>query len=168
MQKERYSMKNIVLIGMMGCGKTTIGKLLEKRLNRKMIDIDEYIEKKYHMSISQMFEISQDYFRKRETICCKELASLDGYIISTGGGVVCNQENMDALKKNAIVFYLDRPVENIIGDIDVASRPLLKDGTNKLYELYKQRHALYIKACDYHIINNGDIDKVIENIISYI
>ena len=101
-------MKNIVLIGIMGCGKTTISKLLAEKLHRPVIDIDEYIVEKYNQSINEMFAISEDYFRQNETACCKDLADIQDHIISTGGGVILKKENIDYLKKNGIVFYIDR------------------------------------------------------------
>ena len=69
-------MKNIVLIGIMGCGKTTVSLLLAEKLARPVIDIDEYLEKKYQMSIPEMFAMSEAYFRERETICCQEVSKL--------------------------------------------------------------------------------------------
>ena len=158
-------MKNIVLIGMMGCGKTTISQLLNKKLNRPQIDIDEYLEDKYHMTIPEMFDISEEYFREKETICCDDVSRLDGYIISTGGGVIKNKKNIDILSKNGCIFYIDRPIENIYQDVDVSSRPLLKDGPEKLYELYEERHQKYLDACDFHIHNDGTLDDVVEKII---
>lgn len=161
-------MKNIILIGMMGCGKTTISKELGKQLNRPIIDIDEYLEEKYHMTIPEMFDISETYFRDREHICCQDVSHLDGYIVSTGGGVIKNSKNIDVLKRNGIIFYLDRPVDMILNDIDTSSRPLLKDGASKLYDLYQERHQLYLDACDYRIDNRSTLEDVIQNIIQII
>lgn len=157
-------MKNIVLIGMMGCGKTTISQLLSKELSRPCIDIDEYIEEKNHMSIPEMFAISEDYFRDKETICCQEVGQWDGYIISTGGGVIKRHENIEALKQNGCIVYLDRPVENICQDVDMSSRPLLKDGMEALYQIHHERHQIYLDACDIHIMNDSTIDDVIQRI----
>lgn len=157
-------MKNIILIGMMGCGKTTISKGLSKLLNRPVIDIDEYLEEKYHMTISEMFDISEDYFREREHICCQDVSCLDGYIVSTGGGVIKNPHNIEVLKKNGIILYLDRSVENIFKDIDTSSRPLLKEGPSKLYQLYEERHQLYLEACDYHVYNDASLEDVMMKI----
>lgn len=157
-------MKNIILIGMMGCGKTTISKGLSKQLNRPVIDIDEYLEEKYHMTIPEMFDISEDYFREREHICCQDVSSLDGYIVSTGGGVIKNPKNIEELKKNGIILYLDRPVDMIFKDIDISSRPLLKDGPSQLYELYQERHQLYLDACDYYVHNDASLEEVIMKI----
>lgn len=154
-------MKNIVLIGMMGCGKTTIAGLLSQRLQRPVIDIDNYIEEKYQMTIPAMFDISEDYFREREMKCCEEIGKLDGYIISSGGGVIKNHINMENLKQNGIVIYIDRPVENIYTDIEISSRPLLKDGPEKLMQLYEERHHIYLDECDYHIENTSSLEDVV-------
>ena len=102
-------MKNIVLIGIMGCGKTTIAKLLADKLQRPVIDTDEYIVEKYQQTIQEMFEVSEEYFRNKETEACKDIARLDGHIVSTGGGVVLNSLNIDYLKQNGIIIYIDRP-----------------------------------------------------------
>lgn len=161
-------MKNIVLIGMMGCGKTTVSKLLSERLKRPLIDIDEYLVDKYQMSIPSMFDISEAYFRDRESLCCQEIAELDGYIISTGGGIVKNKENCEMLRNNGIIIYLDRPIDSICEDVDTSSRPLLKDGTDKLYQLYKERHPLYIDNCDYHIDNDCSLEEVVKRILDII
>lgn len=158
-------MKNIVLIGIMGCGKTTIAKLLSKKLNMPVVDIDEYLVDKYQQSIPEMFAISEACFREREAICCKEVASLQGTIISTGGGIINNKANMEALGQNSIIIYLDRPIENIISDVETSSRPLLKEGPQKLYELYNERHQKYLAACNYHIMNNQTLDEIVDKII---
>lgn len=161
-------MKNIVLIGMMGCGKTTISELLSQQLHCPLIDIDEYLENKYQMTIPDMFNKSETYFRERETICCQEVGQMEGCIISTGGGVIKNKENMLALSQNGIIFYLDRPVENILKDVDTTSRPLLKEGAQKLYQLYEERHHLYLQYCHYHIDNKTTLQDVVDQIIKII
>lgn len=159
---------NIVLVGMMGCGKTTISKLLGKRLRKNVVDLDEYLVNKYGMTIPEMFSISEEYFRNKESECCKDISKLEDMIVSTGGGVILRQENIKYLKKNGIIIYIDRPIHHILKDVDISSRPLLKDGPNKLYELYHQRHELYLQASDYHIFNDGTLDKVVEEILKRI
>lgn len=161
-------MKNIVLIGMMGCGKTTIARMLSQRLERSCVDIDDYIEKKYQMTIPEMFAISEEYFREREAVCCQEIGQLDNCIISTGGGVIKNHQNIVALKQNGIVIYIDRPVENIYKDIDIKGRPLLQEGLEKLSLLYQERHSLYLKECDLHIQNTSSLEDVLDKIIAAI
>lgn len=158
-------MKNIVLIGIMGCGKTTIAKLLAERLVRPIIDIDDYIVTKHQQTIAEMFAISEKYFRERETAACQEVGRYDGYIISTGGGVVLNPLNIEYLKKNGIIIYIDRPIVNILKDVQTADRPLLKEGAQKLYALDQERHQLYLNACDIHLLNDDSLDKITDKII---
>ncbi len=158
-------MKNIVLIGMMGSGKTTIAKYLSQVLCIDYIDMDEYIENKYKMSISDMFNISEAYFREREVQVCYELSLKDNIILSTGGGVIKNESNISLLKNNGIIIYIDRPVDSIYKDIDITNRPLLKENKDILYDLYNQRHDIYLKACDYHLINDSTLEDIIEKIV---
>lgn len=158
-------MKNIVLIGIMGAGKTTIGKKLSADLDRPFIDMDVYLEKKYEMSIADMFKISEDYFRDHESACCQDMSTQTNTVISTGGGVIKRSENIAYLKKNGIVFYIDRPLEQIVDDVDTSSRPLLKDGPQKLYDLDQERRALYLSSCDYHLINDGTLEEICQKII---
>lgn len=160
--------KNIVLIGIMGSGKTTISKLLAQKLERPIIDIDDYIVEKYQMTIPQMFDISENYFRERETICCQEVGQLEGYVLSTGGGVIKNQANIDALRKNGIIIYLDRPIPLILEDVETSTRPLLKNGAQELYKLHDQRHQLYLDACDHHMINDVPLDEMVQKIVKKI
>lgn len=159
-------MKNIVLIGMMGCGKTTISQLLGDKLNRDVIDIDQYLVEKHGCSISEMMAVSEDYFRDLEQEACAELSKKEGIIISTGGGVIKRQENITALKEKGIIIYIDRPIQNILSDIDTKSRPLLKDGPEKLYQLDKERRSLYMNACDFRIINDQSLTDIVNQIIS--
>ncbi|BFK23658.1 shikimate kinase [Massilimicrobiota timonensis] len=161
----RKDKTNVVLIGMMGCGKTTIAKLLKDKLHKQWIDMDQYIENQYQMSISQMFDISEDYFRERETACCLEIAKQKHCIISTGGGVIQRYENIEALKQSGYIIYIDRPIPLILEDVDTSSRPLLKEGAQKLYDLYQVRHPLYLQACDYHVDNDGTLEDVCHKII---
>lgn len=161
-------MKNIILIGMPGSGKTTVSKELQKRLNLPVIDIDEYLVSKFNQSIEDMFTISEDYFRERESICCHEVSKLKGHIISTGGGVIKRQENIKVLKQNGVIFLLDRDVENIIQDIETSTRPLLKEGKERLYTLYNERYELYKQAADVRIDNNKDMENTLKQIIHYV
>ena len=160
-------MKNIVLIGMPGSGKTTIAKKLSEVLNMPLIDVDEYIVKKYRLSIKEMFEISEDYFRECETNCVKEVSLKSGVIISTGGGVIKKSENIEALKTNGIIFLLDRKLENIIKDIETSTRPLLKEGKEKIYTLYSEREMLYLNSAHQVIDNNGTIKQTLAQIMFY-
>lgn len=145
----------IIIIGMPGCGKTTIGKILAKELNYNFYDMDEYIENTSGKSIKEIFKESEDAFRKLETKACKELISKKRCVISTGGGVIKRDINIEILKKEGIILFINRPIENIINDIDISFRPLLKEGKQRLYDLYKERFHKYKEASQIEILNEG-------------
>lgn len=158
-------MKNkVVIIGMPGSGKTTIGKILGKELSLKFYDMDEYIQKTTSKSIIELFENGEEYFRDIESDICRELSQKENVLISTGGGVIKRKENIDAFKENALIIFLDRPVEKILEDVDVSKRPLLKDGKEKVINLYKERYELYKKYADEIVVNDKDMRHVIESL----
>ena len=104
-------MKNIVLIGMPASGKSTIGKLLAQKINYEYYDADKYLERKEKRKISNIFaENGESYFRDLETKYLKKLSYKNKLIISTGGGAVKRDENMEALKKKGIIVFLSRKV----------------------------------------------------------
>lgn len=157
--------KNIVIIGMPGSGKTTIGFLLSKKINMNFIDMDDYIKNCEGKTIKEMFNISEDYFRNIETKCSIKLSNLSNVVISTGGGIVKRKENLDYFKENSIIIFLNRPIENIINDIDIKLRPLLQEGKDKIYDLYNERITLYKKYCHIEIINDTTISNTVDKII---
>ena len=157
---------NIVLIGMPGCGKTTVGKVLAKRLGYKFCDMDSYIQEISKKTIKELFEHGEENFRDWETKACEELSRCNKTIIASGGGVVKREKNIEILKKSCTILFIDRPVERIINDVDINSRPLLKDGKERLYNLYDERYELYKKAADIQILNKGYLRDTIDIIIN--
>lgn len=148
--------KNIVLIGMPTSGKTTLGKILSKDMNKQFVDTDEEIEKKENMSISQIFALKgEEYFRNLETNIIKDLSTSQALVIATGGGAVLRDENVEYLKRNGKIVFLDRSIENLIS---TDSRPLAKDKTD-LERLYERRYEIYNKACDLKVSVNGSIEE---------
>lgn len=142
---------NIVLVGLSGSGKTTIGKLLEKYLpNLKFVDTDEIIVKQENRSINDIFaKDGEEKFREIEKFVVEKVSKENDLIISTGGGVVLNKENMINLKKNGIVFYLKTSPEVIAERLkNDNTRPLLKvdDVKEKLYKMLEIRGKLYEEA----------------------
>lgn len=158
-------MVNIVLIGMTGSGKSTIGKELAKRLNLSFIDMDTYIEEKAEKFIPEIFEEGEAVFRSLETEACRELAEVTHSVISTGGGAVVKTENHNWLKQAGTVVWIDRPIDLIASDIETAHRPLLKKGTDKLYQLYDERQHLYAGLADITIKNDQPLEQTIESLI---
>ena len=154
-------MKNIVLIGMPGSGKTTLGRRLAELLQMDFIDADPEIEKDTGKTIPELFAVSEDWFRHCETATVRRLARLEGTVLAMGGGVVLRPENIAALKENGVLLFLDRSPEAIAGDVDMAYRPLLRDGTKRVYELYAQRRHLYEAAADRVVRNKGTRQEVL-------
>lgn len=143
-------MRNIILTGFMGTGKTAVGKELSRLLDIKLLDVDTEIEKSENMSINEIFgRFGEQSFREIETETIKMLSRNSNVIISTGGGAVLRQENMDALRKNGIIICLTATAETILERTDNNSdRPLLKvqDPLEKINELLRFRKPYYEKA----------------------
>ena len=158
--------KNIVLIGMPGCGKTHIGKMLSIKLDRNFIDLDEYIEKTEGCSITKIFEKGEEYFRCLETEAVILASRLNSYVIATGGGVIKKSENIDQLKINGVIIFIDKSPKDIIRDIDIITRPLLKNSIQNVYKLYEERYVLYQQFCDIVIKENGKAEEIVEKIIT--
>ena len=160
-------MKSIALIGMPGCGKTTIGKLLAEKLDFSFIDMDTFIEESFRTTIKELFSVSEEHFRDCESKVCETLSSRERAVISTGGGVIKRENNILNLKKNCIVVFIDRSVDDILSDIDFCSRPLLaKDHKENLMRLYSERYNLYKKYCDLLVKNNVPLEELVDVIIS--
>lgn len=157
--------RNIVLIGMPGSGKSVIGRRVSKKLKLDFYDMDNYIEKKEGRSIGDIFKDGEGVFREIEKAAVLELSRLKGAVISTGGGVVLNECNIKALKENGIIFFVNRPVANILTDVNISKRPLLKNGREQVVKLYNERIGLYKKYCDFEVLNSGSIEKAVAGII---
>lgn len=153
--------KGILLIGMPGCGKSTVGKSLANSINFDFIDMDQFIQDSQGKTIKQLFDNGEDYFRKVESESCEILCKQNNIVIASGGGVVKNKGNIDLFKEFLIVF-INRPLELILNDIDTDSRPLLKDGKEKLTKLYRERIDLYKSYNDIEIVNDGPLEQVVE------
>lgn len=157
---------NLVLIGMSGAGKSTIGIALSYRLRMPFVDIDSYIERTQNMTISELFETyGSERFRDIEAEAAKHIGlDYKRTIVSTGGGVILRPENMEYLKQNGIVVYINRSVENILKTLNSEKRPLLKENPERLYEMYKERHDLYLKYADVVVVNGSDFKSGVENV----
>ncbi len=151
--------QNIVLIGMPTSGKTTLGKIIARQTNKRFVDTDEEIEKKEQMTIPEIFsQKGEAYFRNLETEIIKELSSSQSAVIATGGGAVLREENVDYLKRNGKIIFLDRNLENLIL---TDTRPLAK-AKSDLERLYNERYEIYNKACDLKVSVNGSIEENIK------
>ena len=161
-------MKNIVLIGMMGCGKTTVGRLLARRLGRELVDTDAVIEERQGRSIPDIFaRDGEAYFRALELALCQELSEQDGLVIACGGGLPLQDGAIAALKENCVVFWLNRDPGGTYDALDVSGRPLAQAGREDFVRRYQARAPIYRRWADY-IIPCGDGPREAERLISTI
>lgn len=149
-------MNNIILCGFMGSGKTTIGMELAKIMGRKFVDTDELIEKEQGIAIKAIFAAhGEDYFRELEYECCKNVSDMKNCIVSTGGGALTFQRNVDALRTGGKIVFLDASFEVICERIgNSKTRPLFQD-REKARVLYDERKSKYLAAADYVV--DGDM-----------
>ena len=140
--------KHIFLIGMMGCGKSTVGALLARRLGAPLLDLDADIERFEGRSIPAIFAESSDAgFRIAETAALRRACAGAPCIVATGGGVVTREENIALMRENGLVVFLCRPLEAIIAQVRQDTRPNLSgDKAERMRTLYAQREALYRRA----------------------
>ncbi|MCI8342760.1 MAG: shikimate kinase [Firmicutes bacterium] len=161
---------NIVLIGFMGCGKTSVGKKVGHKTGYKFIDTDVYIENSEKMAVSEIFaQKGETHFRRLEKELCLSLSEKSGHVIATGGGIIKSAENAENLKKNGIIVYLKASPHHINKNLfKDNSRPLLSGGNKKekIKILMFERQLLYESTADITIsVSNKSKEKIAENII---
>lgn len=158
----RAQVENIVLIGMPGCGKTTVGKALADKLGRQFFDADAEIAKKANMSIPEIFaKEGEDGFRSREIKVLSELGKQSGLVIATGGGCVTFSINHSFLHQNGRIFWLKRDISQLPTD----GRPLSQKGN--LEEMYRIRKPLYESFADV-IIESETVEQAVQQIMEAI
>lgn len=144
--------KNLFLIGFMGCGKSTLARMMAAETGKELIEMDETIEAEAGMSINEIFaEFSEAHFRDLETQLIKRIADKGGAIVSCGGGAVLREENVAAMRKNGTIVYLSATPETIYDRLhDKTNRPLLNGNMNVEYisQLMQKRLPIYEKAAD--------------------
>lgn len=157
--------ENIVLIGMPSSGKSTVGNMLAEKLGRAFFDSDKLVESTQNMTIPDIFKAEGEaYFRNCETEAVFELSKNNSSVIATGGGVVLNKKNIELLKENGKVFFLDRPLEMLLTTDD---RPLSSNKAD-LEKRYNERYDLYRISADVVIDGSGTVDEVANQILRVI
>ena len=157
----------------MGSGKTTLGKILSKKLDKIFYDSDQVIEEKLGVDVSMIFEYEgEEGFREREKDILQELVSKKNIVLATGGGIILSKSNRDLLSENGIVIYLKSNQKDLIKRMkNDKTRPLLKNGNIEeiIKKLCKEREPLYEEIADFEIVTkNKRIHEVINEIITII
>lgn len=146
--------KNIVLVGFMGCGKTTVGKLLALALGYDFVDTDHLVVNNEKTDISIIFKNKgEQYFRKVESIALGQAMDQEGHVVATGGGIVTKPENNSILKRGLVVYLAGSPGQIYNNIKDDKSRPLLqeKDVYGKICSMLEERQKLYQQIADYTV-----------------
>lgn len=157
----KKQMENIVLIGMPGCGKTTLGKLIAQKLDKTFVDVDIEIENLAGISIPEIFKkYGEARFRQYETTVLKELGKKSGLIIATGGGCVTRPENYPLLHQNGCILWIQRQTSSLPTD----GRPL--SDPSKMEEMYRMRKPMYQAFSDCIVNNNGSPQETAQNILT--
>lgn len=156
---EAANSNNIFFVGLMGAGKTTIGRLLAKHLDKAFYDTDYEIERKTGVKIPVIFEMETEAgFRRREAQMIEELSQLSNIVMATGGGAVISAENRQQLKQFGTVIYLRASVDELWHRTrNDKHRPLLQTGDThaKLSQLYEERNPLYCEVADFIVDTGG-------------
>ncbi len=152
---------NIILVGMPGCGKSTIASLIANATGRALVDTDSLIVEAEGRSIPDIFASDgEDYFRAAEHRAAESAGKLSSSVIATGGGIITREENLDALRQNGKIFFIERDISLLSRD----GRPL-SIGSD-LYAMYEKRLPLYLKFADYRVNNSSSIDDCAREILT--
>lgn len=155
---RKFQSGNLILVGMMGSGKTTMGRSLAKHLDKTFVDSDEEIQHRTGVTIQHIFDIEGEAgFRLRESAAIADLVKRENMVLATGGGAVLAEQNRAVLRQNGVVIYLKASVHDLCQRTrHDRNRPLLQtdDPHDKLMRLFQQRDALYQQVADI-IIHSG-------------
>ena len=161
-------LQSIYLVGMMGTGKTSVGRHLAKSLKRDFFDSDQVIEERAGAPIGWIFDLEgEEQFRNREQNIISELTTLDDIVLSTGGGAVLRPENRRLLRSRGCVIHLHGSVEQLHRRLSQdRRRPLLQEGNRKetLQRLWTERGALYDEVADYRFVSGGGVKPMADKI----
>ena len=167
--------RHIFLIGMPGCGKSSLGKKSASYLGLNYVDMDQRIERVFGMPTSQIFQrFGEQDFRNAETNMLIHLTREPGALVSTGGGTVLQEKNRAIMKNHGIIVLIDRPLEQIMGDIKLNRRPLLAEkGLPEVERLYYERMPIYREIADVILDNSygyfagvNGLEKLIQSLVN--
>ncbi|MBQ8081839.1 MAG: shikimate kinase [Clostridia bacterium] len=148
--------EHIFLVGMAGCGKTSLGSRAAQHLGVPYVDTDQRLSEIMGMSVNDIYAaLGEEFFRNAETAVLAELAGLTPAVISTGEGTVLTEDNITIMRNHGTIIFVDRPLDQILSDIKMDRRPTLRGGTHEVViEQYGQRIGFYRSAADYRFDNS--------------
>lgn len=165
--QKAHIKQHIFLIGMPGAGKTTVGKALAQAQGMDFYDIDAVIQEKVGKSIQNIIiHDGEPAFRQYEYDAIKEISARTPSVIATGGGTVLSAETCKLMRERGFVVFIHRDVKQILDDLDLEIRPLLKESIEYIFRLYEERYPLYEKVSNLKIQNISNISDAVEAIIA--
>lgn len=157
---------NVVFIGLPGCGKSTIGRIIAKKFGMRFLDTDEELARREGCSAHDLFAEGEQTFRDAETRTLQSLLAFDGFIIAAGGGVVVRPCNIPLLHRLGIVVYLDRYPDQILATANLNGRAQLAGRRReKLFQLYTARKSLYESSCDIRVVSPNSLEDSVRQVI---
>ncbi len=156
-------MKNIYLTGMMGCGKTAIGKRFAYAAGADFVDTDELVESRSGLTVNEIFQkYGEAEFRARESEALSIVAERSGAVVSCGGGIVLAPQNVRLMRQSGSVVYIYRDIDDIVASVETGARPLLKKDGSNVRAIFARRAKLYEDSCDVRLQNDGTLEQAVE------
>lgn len=158
-------MANLYLVGLPGAGKTTVGRIVARRLNLRFVDLDRLITQREGASIRDLYHMGEDSFRQKETaalLWVKE--NLNRCVVATGGGIVEREENLDLLRSETVLYVVRHP-RSILTTLNTDKRPVFEDDPNKIYPISRRRIPLYESIADLRVTNNRSLHSCIGKVL---
>ena len=159
---------NLYLTGMMGCGKSTLGRMLAERAGRVFIDLDDEIARRAQMTIPEIFAAGGEAtFRAQESACLLDVSQKSGAIVATGGGIVLSSKNVEIMRRTGKILFLRRPLECILATFDGTGRPLAGTAA-EFASRYRDRLPLYLSSADAVVDNPGTPEEVLPALMAHL
>lgn len=163
--QKHHIQQHIFLVGMPGAGKTTVGRALAQSQGMDFYDLDAMVQKKADKSIQNIIiHDGEPRFRQYEQEVIRELLGQKPSVIATGGGTVLSEETVKLMRESGFIVFIHRDVTQILEDMDLEIRPLLKESIEYIFRLYEERCPLYEKVCNVKILNISNISDAVEAI----
>lgn len=149
-------MRNFYLVGLPGSGKTTVGRILARRLGWRFVDLDRLIVSREGKTVAELFAEGEAEFRQKETEALKSILGEENCVVSTGGGIVETPENREILKGETVLYVVRHP-RSILQTLNTEKRPIFRNDPEKIYALARVRCPLYEQVADLRVTNNRSL-----------
>lgn len=158
-------MGNLYLVGLPGAGKTTVGRIVARRLNLTFVDLDRFIAEREGASVAELFRADEAAFRRKEAEALRWVREhYHRCVVATGGGIVERKENLELLKKETVLYVVRHP-RSIISTLNTDKRPVFHDDPNRIYPIARRRVPLYESVADVRVTNNRALHSCIGRVL---